>query len=60
VAKHARNEKIEVGGLHKMHARGDERISYGKKLEGKSHLEDLGVGEGLTLKCFVISNFVVL
>jgi hypothetical protein len=38
VAEHARNEKIEVGGLHKMQARDDERISYGKKLEGKSPL----------------------
>ena len=36
-AGHARNENVEVGGLYRMHAGDDERItSYGRKLVGKS------------------------
>jgi len=36
-AGQARNEKVEVGGLYRMHARDDEQVtSYGKKLVGKS------------------------
>jgi len=36
-AGHARNEKVEVGGLYRMRAGDDERITiYGKKLVGKS------------------------